>query len=58
MNCILISEKLATIKSDYLIADSVEIKEYIKGKLESEYIAYGADVFDTPNESVLSEYKL
>ncbi|MBV7269166.1 DUF1972 domain-containing protein [Winogradskyella luteola] len=47
---LLYAEKLAVKTSDYLISDSLEIQSYIKEKYkrDSEYIAYGANVF-VPN---------
>ena len=54
------AERLATISSDYLISDSLGIKEFLKNKYkkESTYIAYGAYPFDSPNDEVLKEYNL
>jgi glycosyltransferase involved in cell wall biosynthesis len=54
------AEKLAVRYSDHLIADSVEIQRYIENKYKkkSTYIAYGADLFDQPDPSVLDEFKL
>ncbi|MDC6366487.1 MULTISPECIES: DUF1972 domain-containing protein [Flavobacteriaceae] len=55
-----IAEKLAINTSDNLISDSVGIENYIKEKYgkDSEFIAYGANLFSKPNESILEEYKL
>ncbi|WP_405294415.1 DUF1972 domain-containing protein [Algibacter sp. Ld11] len=55
---LLYAEKLAIKSSDYLVSDSIGIQEYIKSKYEkkSKYIAYGADVFLTPNKDVLNKY--
>lgn len=55
-----VAEKIAVNKSDFLISDSLGIQKYIKEKYnkESTYIAYGADNFNTPNESVLKEYQV
>ncbi|MDG1722788.1 MAG: DUF1972 domain-containing protein [Flavobacteriaceae bacterium] len=52
------AEKLAVKSSDHLIADSIGIKEYLKSKYgkESNYIAYGANVFDNPNKSIIKKY--
>lgn len=46
-----VAEKIAAKKSDFLIADSIGIQEYLNNKYnkKSEYIAYGATVFDFPN---------
>lgn len=55
------AERLATKTSDFLIADSVGIQDYIKKKyqLNSKYIAYGANVFKPDHEKhSLSTYKL
>ncbi len=54
------AEKWAAKYSDYLIADSIGIQTYLKSKYnkESEFIAYGADVFSDPNEKVLEGYNL
>lgn len=45
------AEKLAVKHSDYLISDSIGIQEFIKDKYkkESQYIAYGATLFETPD---------
>ena len=45
------AEKLAVKSSDYLISDSIGIQDYLKEKykVNSEYIAYGAEVFQNPN---------
>ena len=54
------AEKLAVRYSDHLIADSVEIQRYLENKYnkKSTYIAYGADIFDQPDPSILEEFKL
>lgn len=54
------AEKLAIIYSDYLIADSIGIQEYITQnyKRDSTFIAYGANSFDSPDPVVLDEYQL
>lgn len=53
-------EKMAIIKSDAIIADNVGIQDYIKEEygIDSYYSAYGAKLFDKPDESVLSNYYL
>ncbi|WP_241240780.1 DUF1972 domain-containing protein [Maribacter sp. MJ134] len=55
-----IAEKLAVRTSDYLVADSIGIKKYLKEKYnrQAEYIAYGAEVFDAPNSEILEEYNV
>ena len=52
------AEKLGVKSSDYLIADSIGIQNYIKSTYNktSEYIAYGAEPFDSPSIEVLSVY--
>ncbi|GEM53440.1 DUF1972 domain-containing protein [Empedobacter brevis] len=54
------AEKLAAINSDFLVADSIGIQEYIQKKYnkKSKYIAYGAEVFNAPNENILTEFQL
>ena len=55
-----IAENLAIKTSDYLVADSVGIKDYLKNKYghDSEYIAYGAELFSSPEEKVLEIYNV
>ncbi len=55
-----IAEKLAARKSDYLISDSIGIQEYLlkTHNKESEYIAYGANNFNTPDENILNTYQV
>jgi len=52
------AEKLAVKRSDYLIADSIGIKNYLKRKYNasSKYIAYGSNLFEKPDESILKIY--
>ena len=54
------AEKWAVKSSDYLIADSIGIQNYLQKtyKRESRYIAYGAEKFESPDISVLKEYGL
>ncbi|MFV0565533.1 MAG: DUF1972 domain-containing protein [Flavobacteriaceae bacterium] len=55
-----IAEKLAIKSSDFLISDSIGIQNYITqtyGK-DSEYIAYGADVFNCPDELFIKQYNV
>lgn len=54
------AEKLAVKSSDYLISDSIGIQDYLLKTYNknSEYIAYGAFVFDKPNPEVLLKYGL
>ena len=53
-----IAEKWAVKSSDYLIADSLGIQKYLKEKyaIDSRFIAYGADIFDHPQEEILTPY--
>jgi len=54
------AEKWAVNTSDFLISDSIGIQEYIKEKygMMSQYIAYGAEPFTSPNIKSLEEYGL
>ncbi|WP_405384886.1 DUF1972 domain-containing protein [Maribacter sp. LLG6340-A2] len=54
------AEKLAALSSDFLISDSIAIKSYIKEKYnrDSEFIAYGANLFINEKEHVLLEYNV
>ncbi|MDX1772970.1 DUF1972 domain-containing protein [Oceanihabitans sediminis] len=54
------AEKLGVKSSNYLISDSIGIKNYLKETyhVDSEYIAYGAELFNKPNSEVLLEYNL
>lgn len=54
------AEKLAIKFSHELISDSVGIKDYLykKHKAHSTHIPYGAEVFETPDETILHQYKL
>lgn len=54
------AEQLAVNTSDYLIADSVGIQQYLqkKYKVESQYIPYGAHLFTNPDKSILKKYSL
>jgi hypothetical protein len=55
-----IAEKWAATKSDFLISDSIGIQEYLFNthNKQSEYIAYGANNFNTPNENILIKYQV
>jgi len=55
-----LSEKLAVIQSDYLIADSVVIGNYIEKKYHKKptFIPYGATVEQEANEEVCKEFNL
>ena len=54
------AEKWAINTSDHLVADSVGIQQHLKNNfnVESSYIPYGADVFNSPNKDVLKSYNL
>lgn len=54
------AERLAVKHSRYLVSDSVGIQKYIRQEygVESEYIPYGAFVFNDPEQSVLNAYGL
>ena len=54
------AEGLAINTSDFLVADSIGIQDYLKKKYDkpSKYIAYGANVFSNPEESVLKQYNV
>ncbi len=54
------AEKLAVKSSDFLISDSIGIQNYLlkEYKAKSEYIAYGAEPFKSPDISVLEDYNV
>lgn len=54
------AEKLAVKHSDFLISDSLGIKEYLmnKYKVDSTYIAYGASLFTRPDEKAIHQLNL
>ena len=54
------SESLAVKKSDYLISDSIGIKNYIKNKynIKSKYIAYGTEELDKNRLGSLVSFNL
>ncbi|MGZ5135230.1 MAG: DUF1972 domain-containing protein [Flavitalea sp.] len=54
------AERWAANNSDKLIADSKGIQQYLfnKYKKESDFIAYGATVFNNPNESIPGKYRV
>ena len=51
------AEKLAIKTSDHLVADSVGIQQHLKStfNINSTYIPYGANVFNSPNDKVLKQ---
>jgi len=54
------AENLAVNNSDVLIADSKPIKQYLdsKYKINAEFIAYPAEIFEEPDVAVLEKYRL
>jgi glycosyltransferase involved in cell wall biosynthesis len=54
------AEKLAVKYSDYLISDSIGIRDYLfeKYKKDSVYIPYGANLFNDPDEKVLNSFSV
>jgi glycosyltransferase involved in cell wall biosynthesis len=55
-----VAEWLAAKSGDYLVADSLGIQSFLKKKYnkESTYIAYGAHLFNSPNEKILEQYQV
>jgi hypothetical protein len=54
------AEKLGVKYSDYLISDSIGIQSYLKDKYkaDSDFIPYGAHLFNNPGEQLLTDYKV
>ncbi len=54
------AEGLAVKYSDYFIADSIGIQQYLKKEyqVESSYIPYGAELMNDPDSDILKEYNL
>lgn len=54
------AERLSIKYSDYLVADSIGIQEYLKSRynVESTYISYGAELINSPKVEVLKEFRL
>lgn len=54
------AEKWGVQSSDYLIADSLGIQNYLREKyqVESTFIAYGADLFKNPDLNIPGQYNL
>lgn len=52
------AEKLAAVHADEMVADSVGIQQYLRERYNkpSTFIAYGADIFNTPDASLLNKY--
>lgn len=55
-----IAEFLAAKSSDFLVSDSLGIQTFLKKryKKDSTYIAYGANLFDSPDDTILAEYEV
>lgn len=54
------AEYLGTVYSDYWIADSLGIKDYLKKKYDifSTYIPYGANAFELPDPVVVKDFSV
>lgn len=54
------AESWAVKSSDYLVADSLGIQNYLKAtyRKSSTYIAYGAELFTQPDSSILNDYSV
>lgn len=54
------AEKLAVKSSNYLVADSIGIQNYLQREYnaKSEFIAYGAEPFNTPKKVILKQYNV
>lgn len=54
------SERLAVKKSNYLISDSIGIQNYLmeKYKVNSIFVPYGAEIFNSPEEIILDKFGL
>jgi len=54
------AERCAVRFSNHLISDSLGIKDYLKDKyaVDSDYIPYGANLFENQDVSILQEYNL
>tara|TARA_Y100000385_G_scaffold291826_1_gene372801 strand:+ start:5485 stop:6576 length:1092 start_codon:yes stop_codon:yes gene_type:complete len=54
------AERLAVKSSDFLVADSIGIQNYLKEtyNVESKYIAYGAELFKSPEIEKIDEYNV
>ena len=54
------AESLAVKYSDYFIADSIGIQQYLKKEyqVESTYIPYGAEIMKNPDANILRKYNL
>ena len=54
------AERLGVKSSDFLIADSIGIQSYLKSTydVDSKYIAYGAELFNNPEEECINQFNL
>lgn len=54
------AERLGVKSSDFLVADSIGIQNYLKEtyNVESKYIAYGAELFKSPELEKIEEYNV
>jgi hypothetical protein len=54
------AENLGVRHSDFLISDSLGIQKYLKDEYDvaSEFIAYGTNVFNSPNNDILKKYNV
>jgi len=54
------AEWMAIKTSNYLIADSIGIQEYLRSNYSSKsyYIPYGAELFSAPSELILNKYQI
>lgn len=59
-NFLKLAERWAIVSSDFLISDSIAIKSYLMDKYcrDSKFIAYGANIFGTPDKEVIMEYNI
>jgi glycosyltransferase involved in cell wall biosynthesis len=54
------AESLAARKADHMVADSEGIREYLENKYKKKvsFIPYCAEIFNSPDESVLKQFQL
>jgi glycosyltransferase involved in cell wall biosynthesis len=54
------AERWGVEGSDHLVADSIGIQDYLEKKygVDSTFIAYGSNLFDTPNEKTIADYNV
>lgn len=55
-----VAERWAALHGDRLIADSIGIQQYLQEtyQRESDFIAYGSDIFNEPDTNILTQYDL